>query len=533
MDAARPEPPPFRRASGPVLPLSDLVPPLVLLLLLTLGLMPLLEQRTWWPDDPGRDETVRRIGTTLVWAASLWLLARGADVLLWERLLPRRTGVRIPRLLRQVAAVVLWIIGAALVVSQVWQVSVGPVLATTGALGIVAGLALRNVLADFFSGIALNMEHPFRLDDFVLFHIRGKRDPVAGFVREINWRSTTVLTPEDNLISVPNSLVAASTVENLSFPSPVYELELEIQLDWRLDTALVDRVLGAAMVDAWVSGATSGDKPPKFRICRLDGAGVAYKIVYLIDPRKKPKGPARHTLLSCLHTHLRFAGLRPVMAGVPGLQAAPAAGANEEPGPQRARLHEDAADRLLALEQVPLLAVLTPAERASLAAGAQVCRVEAGTAVVRAGEAGSSMFIVAAGVLEVLLPPRAAGEADAAAAPAAGAGAGAVAAAQARVATLSPGAFFGEMSLLTGEARTATVSALCTSVLYEVSQAQMSTLLAERPGLAEALSAVMSDHLRRDSAAARRLVPGGAPARPQGLAEALAQRMRRYLAPRA
>lgn len=45
-------------------------------------------------------------------------------------------------------------------------------------------------------------------------------------------------------------------------------------------------------------GAAAGDKPPKVRICRLDGCGVTWRITYLLDPRRKAKGPARHELLS-------------------------------------------------------------------------------------------------------------------------------------------------------------------------------------------------------------------------------------------
>ena len=105
--------------------------------------------------------------------------------------------LRLLRPLRQVVAVLMFIAGAAVVFSNAWDLSVGRVLATTGAICIIARLALRNVLADIFSGSALNREHPFRLHDFVLFHICGKREPVAGFVREVNWRSTAVLTPED------------------------------------------------------------------------------------------------------------------------------------------------------------------------------------------------------------------------------------------------------------------------------------------------------------------------------------------------
>jgi small-conductance mechanosensitive channel/CRP-like cAMP-binding protein len=454
-------------------------------------------QLSVWPH--GAPATaLSRAGATLTWLVALWLLIRLADVLLWERLLPRLAGVRFPRLLRQVLAVVIAIIGVAVLLSHVWQLAVGPVLAATGALGIVAGLALRNLLADFFSGIALNMEHPFRLEDFVLLHIRGKREPVAGFVKEINWRSTTVLTPEDNLISVPNSVVAQSTVENLSFPSPVYELELDIVLDWHLGTEVIERVLGAAMVDAWARGATSGDKPPKFRISRLDGSGVTYRIVYLIDPRRKPKGPARHLLLSCVQRHLRMSGLKPVR----GDEAVPV----PPPPPQQPWEPWRGEDRARVLHQVPMLQALTAGERLALAAALPARHAAAGQAVVHAGEAGDSMFVLAAGVLEVRLPGHGA-----------------------RAAVLSPGEWFGEMSLLTGEPRSATVVALTPVALIEIGRQPLAPLLRARGELAATLAAAVAEHRRSDEAA-RSTEPRPATATAGALgAEALLAAMRRWL----
>lgn len=443
-----------------------------------------------------------RLALSIGVALGLWLVVRLLDVLVWERLLPWRTGLRIPRLLRQLVAVLLGVVLLTVLLGRVWQMAVGPVLAATGAVGIVMGLALRNVLADFFSGIALNMEHPFRLDDFVLLHVRTRREPVAGFVREINWRSTTVLTPEDNLISVPNSVVAESTVENLSYPSPVYELELDVLLDWHLEPAVLEPVLTAAVLDAWARGATSGDKPPKTRMVRMDGAGVTYRIVYLIDPRRKPKGPARHLLLSCLQTHLKHAGLRPV------LEAQALAGAPLPPQRPMDPAREE--DRLIALSQVAVLGALTTDELRSLAAAVKLSRVITGEDVVRQGDAGRSMFVVAAGVLEVLQ----AGEGGAA---------------QQRVGCLSPGQFFGELSLLTEAPRTATVRALGPALLYEVPPSHMETLLQARPALADALGAVAAEHLKRDARAAQALkaLP---PGRRGGLAEAVAEAMRRLFA---
>lgn len=502
---ALPPPRPTGR-NGPPAPWSGLLWPALLLAAAVAGF------QLWgggWPEDGWP----HRVALSLLAVLALWLGVRLLDLLVWERLLPWRTGVRIPRLLRQLVAALLGVVALTVVLGRVWQLSVAPLLAATGAVGIVMGLALRNVLADFFSGIALNMERPFRLDDFVLLHVRTRREPVAGFVREINWRSTTVLTPEDNLISVPNSVVAESTVENLSYPSPVYELELDVLLDWHLPPAVLEPVLAAAVLDAWVRGATSGDKPPKTRMVRMDGAGVTYRVVYLIDPRKKPKGPARHLLLSCLQAHLKHAGLRPV------LDTQALAGAQLPPQRPMDPAREE--DRLIALSQVGVLGALTDDELRSLAAAVKVCRVAAGDDVVRQGDAGRSMFVVAAGVLEVLQ----AGGASAGGASAGGASAGAAQ----RVAVLSPGQFFGEMSLLTEAPRTATVRALGPALLYEVPPGRMEALLQARPALADALGAVVADHLRRDAAAAQALkaLP---PGRRGGLAEAVAEAMRRLFA---
>jgi CRP-like cAMP-binding protein len=466
-----------------------------LLLLASLWVLQSASGASWWPQDTALAQRLGQVLATVSWLLALWLLIRVANVLLWERLLPRMAGVRFPRLLQQVLAVVIAIIGVAALLSQVWALAVGPVLAATGAIGIVAGLALRNLLADFFSGIALNMEHPFRLEDFVLLYIRGKREPVAGFVKEINWRSTTVLTPEDNLISVPNSVVAMGTVENLSFPSPVYELELDIVLDWHLGSDVVERVMGAAMVDAWARGATSGDRPPKFRICRLDGTGVTWRIVYLIDPRKKPKGPARHLLLSCVQRHLRLAGLQPVKLGD-----------GPPPPPQRPWELWRVDDRQQVLDQVPLLQALTAQERLALAAALPQRTLAAGQVVVAAGDAGESMFVVAAGVLEVLLP-----------APSTG-----------RVAVLSPGEWFGEMSLLTGAARSASVRTMTAAVLIEIRREQLAPLLAARAALASTLAAAVAEHQRSDEAQ-RAAAAGETPPPAAGRAEALLAAMKRWL----
>ena len=410
-------------------------------------------------------------------------LLRLTGWLVWERLLPRATGLRIPRLLRQFVAVLV-MAGVVLgVLTQVWGVAMPAVLATTGVLGLVLGLALRRILTDFFSGIALNVEQPFRLDDFILLHTRQRREPIAGLVREINWRSTRILTPEDNLVSVPNSVVAMSVVENLSFPSPVSEQEVDIVLDWMLPQGVVETLLGAAVTEAWMRGAAAGDKPPKVRICRLDGRGVSWRITYLLDPRRKAKGPARHELLSCVQRHLVLAGIRPAAewaepAGA-GERAAPAAEGLPAPVTRKVPDFDTPEARRRVLDTAPLLDSLSAAERDTLAAQMALLQAPRGHAVVLRGAAGRSMFVLAAGVAEVLVP-------DAEGAPR-------------RATVLSPGDSFGEMSLLTGAERSADVRAVTPLVLFEIGADALAPLLALRPALADALSRAAAEHEQSDA----------------------------------
>ena len=237
---------------APPAPLSvtTLVAPvaLIVMLLLVQGV------QNFVPAGPAMVLLVDRLLETAVGLAALWLAMRLIDLLIWDRLLPHWLGIRAPRLLRQFVAVMLLLLGIALLLGHTWGLALSAVLATTGVLGIVLGLAMRNILADFFSGIALNIEKPFDLGDFIVVRARGQRNPFVGTVREVNWRSTRLLTPEDNLVSVPNSVVAAAIVENLSYPSPVSEMEVDLALPWEVPQAQAERVLSAACTEAWAAG---------------------------------------------------------------------------------------------------------------------------------------------------------------------------------------------------------------------------------------------------------------------------------------
>lgn len=459
----------------PARTLASLLPALALTLLLGLAAQG-AGDTSWlaqWPK--GRDVLTRVLISGAALAGAVALLQLNGW-LVWDRLVPRYSGLRIPGLLRQFVGLLVMVGALVAVMTQVWGVALPAVLATTGVFGLVLGLALRGTLTDFFSGIALNVEQPFRLDDFILLHTRLRREPIAGLVREITWRSTRILTPEDNLVSVPNSVVATAVVENLSFPSPVSEQEVDIALDWALPQGVTDTLLGAAVTEAWMRGAAAGDKPPKVRICRLDGHGVTWRITYLLDPRRKAKGPARHELLSCVHRHLVLAGLRPVDVGDGAISTR--WDSLEPPAIGKVPLFDTHAARRRALDSTPMMDSLTNEERDSLAAAMKMRQVNRDGHAIEHGMGDRSMFVLAAGVAEVRLVDES-GKSM-------------------RAAVLGPGDSFGEMSLLTGAKRSADVVAVLPLVLFEIEPEVLAPLLAARPALAEALSRTAAAHQQAD-----------------------------------
>src|SRR5262249_35095888 len=99
------------------------------------------------------------------------------------------------------------------VVANVFSLPVGTLIATSGALAIILGLALQSTLSDVFSGIALNLGRPYAVGDMIVLG-----DGTEGKVVEMNWRATNLLNGANDLVVVPNSDLAKARLVNMSSP---------------------------------------------------------------------------------------------------------------------------------------------------------------------------------------------------------------------------------------------------------------------------------------------------------------------------
>lgn len=168
------------------------------------------------------DDRVAQLGATalgIVW----WLYAARVLTELIGLALMRRIG-HSGRLLQDVIGALVFLAAIVAAAGYVLELPVKGLLATSGVVAIVVGLALQSTLSDVFSGIVLNTTKPYQVDDWVVI------DGVEGKVLDIDWRATHLLTSAGSTAVVPNSVAAKAKIVNLSRPGNLHGVSISIQV---------------------------------------------------------------------------------------------------------------------------------------------------------------------------------------------------------------------------------------------------------------------------------------------------------------
>lgn len=426
-----------------------------------------------------------------LWLTLAWFIIRFIDFVVWPLFIEQRLGYAIPRLLKDLVRLVVVVVAIGAIVSVVFEKSITGFLAASGVVGLVLGFALRNMIADFFSGIALNLERSFAVGDRV--QIEGS--DLTGDIVEINWRTTVIKNFTGNYLIIPNSRMAAMQVENYHKPEKAHYNWHFLTLDFDVPIERAERILLAALKEAQ---APFGIKEnPIARVRLPNERGMEYIVVYQVQEYRF-RGRMRAAVMRSVMKHLRVAGIRPVYpkhniytADMPWRQP------EQQPNPRDV------------LEHVALFTVLDEAEMASLAAHMTPHMFTAGNIIVEQGQGGASMYIVAEGLLYVYMAHAESGE-------------------LLKIAEISPGQFFGEVSLLTGEPRSATVQAETDALVYEITKEDMELLLDKRPEIAEQLTRLIAQRRLQNAAFMQELPAAQQAVEVQHFAAQLLDKMRRF-----
>ena len=408
----------------------------------------------------------------LAWVFTYIFAKNIVNLILWDGIIARRTGRPVPALLKTMSSFLILFICATCIFTLVFDRSLTGVLAVGGGLSIILGLALQNMITDVFSGLVINIDRPFRIGDFIMLNNRRLGDgELIGRVVSINWRTTRLEKTDGTLVVIPNNLFFQMVVTNFALPQAKSRFELSYCIDFASDSERVVKILDAALLSA---PTILSEPKPKVRVDRIDDKGVYYIIRYWIDPREGSPLRARHGVNSAVLRHLRFAGISLAYERNDIYFA---------PMPPR---QVDFTQNLEALvARINLFKTLPEEGILQLSQALAPRQLKANETIVKAGEYGDSMYIIAEGVLEVFLDIEATTD-------------------NVCISTMSPGDYFGEMSLITGSPRSATVISKTTALIYEINKDSLEPLFESYPFLPEVIAQTVAERdILRESVVAK------------------------------
>jgi MscS family membrane protein len=186
------------------------------------------------------------------------------------------------------------------VILAVWQINLTSLLASAGVAGLVVGLAAKDTLANFFGGISVLLDRPFKPGDFVVLG-PGER----GEVVDIGLRSTRILTRDDVLISVPNSVIVNTWIVNEGAPYPKMRVRIQVAVACKSD---VDQVEETLLEVARANPLVLSEPEPRVRLRAFGDSSLDFELLCWTG-HPKDKGLLIHQVNSAIFKEFNKTGI--------------------------------------------------------------------------------------------------------------------------------------------------------------------------------------------------------------------------------
>jgi small-conductance mechanosensitive channel len=402
---------------------------------------------------PGSDESILNLLKLVLWAILAYLLVRGANALFFGLQFRLRRGFEAPTLVRNVVSIVAFTAIFVLIVNQLYpDVNLGALFTTSAIFGVILGLALQDTLGNFFAGISLQADRPFQVGDVITVGHQKH----TGVVESITWRAIKIRTFQNHVVLINNSSAAKEPIE----VCPRDNLNARAVFFNTLYTDSPAKTIHVVREAVREAENVSPRITPVVRIRDLGDNGVDYEVKYWVENYAK-YNDTDALVRQRIWYAFRRAGLN---------FAYPTRTLQIER--QQRRVVGDGGELIERLAAVDIFAPLSAEETAMLARAAVSHVFAPGETVIRAGDPGSSMFVVHNGRVQVQVVEHGRSR---------------------RVAVLGEGDFFGEMALFTGEPRTANVVAIEETEVLEIGYEAMKRVFDTNPDLVESLSHIIAE----------------------------------------
>jgi small-conductance mechanosensitive channel/CRP-like cAMP-binding protein len=404
-------------------------------------------------------------GSVYRWTRWASLLLQGiafisvASIFIFDILLAA-LRLRTPRILRDLILALSYIVVAVTSLSVI-KVDVTGIVATSAVITAVIGLSFQDTLGNMMGGMALQMERAIRVGDWI------RLDDQEGLVREIRWRHTAVETRNWDTMIIPNSVLMKSRVTVLGRRAGAprqHRHWVIFNVDFRYSpTDVIDAVENALRAEPIPNVARNPLPDCVFK--DFQESYARYSVRYWLTDLA-----ADDPTSSVVRTRVYFALRR---ENIPFSIPAQSLFVTEDDASRRDRkARDEIKSRREAVRRVDLFHTLTEDEVNSLAAALKFAPFVRGEAMTRQGAEAHWLYLITKGEAEVRVAVSSG--------------------ASEKLATLHEGDFFGEMGLMTGEPRSATVVAITDVECYRLDKESFKAILHSRPEIAEDISSVLA-----------------------------------------
>jgi small-conductance mechanosensitive channel/CRP-like cAMP-binding protein len=376
------------------------------------------------------------------------------DRYVWDFYFEKKKQTPIPHFPRQIIALLIFLVALLLVLWYGYHASkwLTGVLTGSGIAAILLGLAGQNLLGGIIAGVSLQINRPYKVGDWLQV---GER---FAEVMEINWRSTRLRTNDGIYLDIPNNEIVRQTIINLHYPTEVHAMRIRIGIDYNVPPNRVKEALSRA---ASTATGVLANPPVKIFLVDFAASSVTYEIKFYMGNHARI-----NEINDAIRTNIWYELKRQRISIPYPIQTLhlerPSAGLAQEEGHAEARaiLHGDRLFQCLPANQLD-----------DLLKKSKLDHFGRGERVIEEGAAGNSMFILLRGTASVSVSKNGA---------------------NIQVGVLRSGDCFGEMSLLTGEARSATVRAEGDCYVMEITQPMMAEVLRQSPESLQQLSELLA-----------------------------------------
>jgi small-conductance mechanosensitive channel/CRP-like cAMP-binding protein len=372
-----------------------------------------------------------------------------------------------PKILRDVLDATLYVLATLIIVKNEFNIDLSSLVAGSAIASVVLGLALQDTLGNLFAGLSLQLERPFEVGDSVSVGTEN------GRVLQLGWRATRLETKRREVITLPNNQLAKQTVKNFSRKNEPVGVDLFIGVSYEAPPNRVKEVVAETLAEVPLILASPSYRT---RTWAFEEMSIKYRIrFYVADYTRANR--VKDEVLTRLWYRLRREDIE-----------IPAAPRTMQLRAQADQVGFPVEARLSLLGAVDLLSVLRAEEKEHLAKAMVPRFFGSGERIIEEGAAGQTFYVVASGTVSVTTRRGV------------------------EVTRLARGQYFGEMSLLTGEPRSATVVAVEDAVLFELDRPGFGKLFAGHPGLATQLSTILAERrLQLEAVANANLPPSDHP----------------------